>query len=66
MLKEMKPGRKYIIINIDEPYVKAIYEVLKYGEMVKGKWVDGDIGFDEWVKRTFGDIDAKEKAEKEN
>lgn len=65
MLKEMKPGRRYFVINIDEPYAKAIYEVLKHGETVKWAWSEGDISFEEWVKRTFGEIDAKEKSEAE-
>ena len=36
MLKPMKPGRRYIQINVDEPYAKAIYEVLKAGQIAKG------------------------------
>lgn len=29
MRKTMKPGRKYFIINIDEPYAEEVFEVLK-------------------------------------
>lgn len=47
MLKEMKPGREYFIINIDEPYAEEIYEVLKRGQIVKGEWPEGDISFEE-------------------
>lgn len=53
MLKVMKPGRRYFIINLDEPYAKVIYEVLKYGQMVKDKWPEGDISFEEWKELTF-------------
>lgn len=55
MLKRMKPGRRYITINIDEPYARAIYEILKYGETVKRTWPEGDISFEEWIRRTFGE-----------
>lgn len=53
MIKIMKPGRYYFIINIDEPYAKAIYEVLKYGQMIKDEWPEGDISFEEWKQQTF-------------
>lgn len=61
MLKVMKPGRRYFIIDLDEPYAKAIYEVLKYGQMVKDEWPEGDISFEEWKAETFGSQTAKEK-----
>lgn len=32
MRKEIKPGRRYFIINIDEPYAPEIYEVMKRGQ----------------------------------
>jgi hypothetical protein len=57
MRKEMRPGRKYFIINIDEPYAEKIYEVLKIGQMEKGEWPEGDIDFDEWKRQTFSEID---------
>ena len=60
MLKDMKPGRKYIIINIDEPYAEKVYEVLKHGQTEKGEWPEGDISFNEWKEWTFGDFRAKE------
>lgn len=55
MLKVMKPGKHYFIIRIDEPYAKAIYEVLKCGEIAKGEgnWPEGDISFEEWKELTF-------------
>lgn len=53
MRKCMKPGRQYFIINIDETYAPIIYEILKYGQMQKGEWPEGDISFDEWKKITF-------------
>jgi hypothetical protein len=54
MRKTMKPGRKYFIINIDEPYAPEIYEVLKRGQMEKGEWPEGNIDFEEWTRQTFG------------
>lgn len=53
MRKEMKPGRRYFLINIDEPYARIIYEILKYGQTQKGKWPEGDISFEQWKKETF-------------
>ncbi|HYA14560.1 MAG TPA: hypothetical protein VEF33_09510 [Syntrophales bacterium] len=51
--KEVKQGRNYFIINIDEPYAEKIYDVLKKGQTAKGKWPEGDISFEEWKKKTF-------------
>ncbi|WP_434642719.1 hypothetical protein PQ692_00290 [Thermoanaerobacterium thermosaccharolyticum] len=56
MLKEMKPGRKYFIINIDEPYAVEIFEILKRGQMAKGEWPEGDISFEEWQELTFREL----------
>ena len=53
MLKKMKPGRKYIIVNINEPYAKQVYEILKKGQIKKGEWPEGDISFEEWKKLTW-------------
>ena len=53
MLKEMKPGREYFIINIDEPYAEDLYEILKKGQMEKGEWPEGDISFEQWKLLTF-------------
>lgn len=57
MKKFMKPGRRYFIINIDEPYAPEIYETLKRGQMEKGPnyWPEGDISFGEWIKQTFAE-----------
>jgi len=54
MLKEMKPGKRYFIINLDEPYAREIYEILKRGQTAKGQWPEGDISFEEWQRQTFG------------
>lgn len=53
MKKYMKPGQRYFIINIDEPYARAIYEVLKAGQIAKGRWPEGDISFEEWIRATW-------------
>lgn len=45
----------YFVINIDEPYAKVIYEVLKAGQIAKGQWPEGDITFEEWKQKTFRD-----------
>ena len=50
---EMKPGNRYIIINADEPYARAIYEVLKAGEIAKGQWPEGQINFETWFEQTY-------------
>jgi hypothetical protein len=53
MEKQMKPGRRYFIINIDEPYAVKIYQALKEGQTAKGEWPEGDISFEEWKHQTF-------------
>jgi len=53
MRKAMKLGRKYLLINIDEPYAEKIYAILKEGQMAKGEWPEGGIDFEEWKRRTF-------------
>ena len=55
MLKTLKPGRRYFLINLDEPYAEEIYEVLKRGQQAKGEWPEGDISFREWVIHDWGD-----------
>jgi hypothetical protein len=55
MRKNMKPGRRYFIINLDEPYAEEIYKVLKKGQMKKNEWPEGDISFEEWKKLTWPD-----------
>jgi len=62
MLKQMKPGRRYFIINIDEPYAEAIFAVLKCGEQMKRRSEseearireEFDVTFEEWIEETFG------------
>lgn len=66
MLKDMKPGNEYFIINIDEPYAEQIYEVLKAGQMAKGEWPEGDISFQEWQEQTFGQLRYEAKREAAN
>ncbi|MFA5866893.1 MAG: hypothetical protein WC891_02890 [Actinomycetota bacterium] len=53
MLKQMKPGRNYFIIKIDEPYAWKVFDVLKAGQIKKGEWPEGDITFEEWIDKTF-------------
>ena len=53
MLKNMKMRRDYFIINIDGPYAREIYEVLKRGQAAKGEWPEGDISFEEWKRQIF-------------
>jgi hypothetical protein len=55
MRKEFKPGHRYFIVNIDEPYAREIFEVLKRGQIAKNEWPEGDISFEEWQVQTFGD-----------
>lgn len=54
MLKELKENRKYFVINIDESYAPKIFQVLKEEETKSGRWLEGDISFEEWVLQTFG------------
>ena len=42
MIREMKPGRNYFIINNDEPYIEKLYEVIKKGQMAKVERPDKD------------------------
>ena len=60
MLKTMKPGRKYFIVNLDEPYAEELYEVLKRGQIAKGEWPEGDISFAEWEEQTFREVDTND------
>jgi hypothetical protein len=53
MHKIMKPGRKYFVINTDEPYASDVYAILKNGQLAKGAWPEGDITFEEWMARTW-------------
>ena len=53
MLKQLKPGHYYIVINLDEPYAEDVYEVLKYGQMQKGEDVWPERGTNEYKSRTF-------------
>ena len=56
MKKGMKYGRMYFIINTDEPYAGAIYDVLKAGQIAKGQWPEGNLTFEEWHLQTFGTL----------
>jgi hypothetical protein len=60
--KFMKPGRRYFIINLDEPYAPEVYEILKRGQMAKGPehWPEGDVSFEEWKRQTFAE-DGEER-----
>jgi len=55
MRKELKPGRYYIVVNLDEPYAPELYDVIKRGQTAKGQWPEGDISFREWVEETWPD-----------
>lgn len=66
MLKTIKPGRKYFIINLDEPYAEKIFQVLKEGQMEKGEWPEGDISFKEWKEQTFKQLDEEREQETYN
>ncbi len=66
MLKQLKPGRLYFLINIDEPYAERIFEVLKEEQIKLNKWPEGkDITFKEWIFLTFGQegLDYLEQAD---
>lgn len=63
MRKIIKPGRRYFIINIDEPYAEEIYKVLKKGQMKKGEWPEGNISFEEWKKQTWPEDNHSSKAD---
>lgn len=52
-MKTVKPGRKYFIINTDEPYAAEVYDALKRGQTAKGAWPEGDITFEEWMAHTW-------------
>lgn len=46
----IRPNRKYIVVNVDEPYAKGIFEVLKKGEEAKGTWTENDAKtFEEFI-----------------
>jgi len=54
MLKQIKPDHLYMIVDIKEPYIEKLFEVLKAGQIEKEDWPEGDISFEQWVKDTFG------------
>jgi len=54
LIKKMKPGHTYFIINCDEPFAGELYNVLKFNMQRLGRWPEGDITFLEWHKQTFG------------
>ena len=55
MLKQLKADHLYMIIDIKEPYIEKIFEVLKAGQLEKEDWPEGSsINFREWVEKTFG------------
>lgn len=56
MLKQLKPGRLYFVINIDEPYAEKIFQVLKEEQIKMNEWPEGDISYREWVEQTFGTV----------
>jgi hypothetical protein len=56
MRKEIREGKRYFIISIDEPYAREIYEILKKGQTAKGEWPEGDISFEKWIDLTWPEI----------
>jgi len=69
MLKQLKPDHLYMIIDIKEPYIEKIFEVLKAGQIEKEDWPEGpDITFKEWVHDTFGQegLDYIESSKSDN
>jgi hypothetical protein len=55
MLKQIKPNHLYMIIDIKEPYIEKLFEILKAGQIEKDDWPEGkDITFKEWIFQTFG------------
>jgi len=59
MIKQIKEGRLYFVINIDEIYAPKIFDLLKKEEIKLGRWDEGDISFKEWVFQTFGEEGIK-------
>ena len=55
MLKQVKEGRLYFVIDIKENYAEKIFQVLKKGQIEKNDWPEGkDITFEQWIFETFG------------
>jgi hypothetical protein len=59
MIKQIKPGRLYFVINIDESYAAKIFDVLKAEQTKLNDWPEGDITFIQWVGQTFGEDGIK-------
>ena len=62
MLRQLKPGRGYIICNVDEPYAEDVFEVIKHGQrqkVVTGEdfhgWPEGDIDYKTFIRQTWPD-----------
>jgi hypothetical protein len=45
MIKEMKPGGNYFIVNNDEPYIENLYEVIKKGQTAKVERPDRELSW---------------------
>jgi len=65
-LKEMKSGRYYLLVNIDEPYAEDVFEIIKCGQMAKENpetaWPEGDIDFRDLVAQTWPDDEGANAA----
>ena len=46
----IKPNKKYIVVNVDEPYAENIFNVLRDGEKEKGNWKNEPETFKEWLE----------------
>jgi len=40
--KLLKKGKSFVVVAIDEPYFKQVYELIKHHELLKGRWTDED------------------------
>jgi hypothetical protein len=66
MSKQLKPGRYYLITNIDEPYAADVYEVIKHGQMQKeaggeNAWPEGDIPFADFLSNCWPNVHENER-----
>lgn len=59
MLKKLKEGHLYFVIDIAEPYAERIFQMLKEEQIKLNDWPEGDITFKEWVLDTFGEDGLK-------
>lgn len=51
----MKPGRHYLVVNIDEPYAAQVWALIRAHERRKGTWDSDAPTFASWVRALWGD-----------